>query len=219
VRLYLSSHRLADSFDELLAMAGPAARTAVISNAVDFIPDAERESYARDVYDVIADFRERGLAAFDLDLRRYFGRPDALQDELARARLVWCVGGNAFLLRRAMRQSGFDLVAPPLIAAERLIYGGWSAGAVVAGPHLRGIELMDDPEALAEGYDPAPIWEGLSLVDVAIVPHFRSDHPEADAAERAVAFLQARGLAYRTLRDGEALVQNGAELELRPARA
>src|SRR5687768_9193967 len=141
MRLYLASYRFGEGFDELLAMAGRGARVAVISNAVDFVPAEAREAYARTVFDPVAAFREAGLDAHDLDLRAFFGRHADLAQELASVRLVWAVGGNAFLLRRAMRQSGFDVVAPDLVRQDRLIYGAWSAGACVAGPHLRGLEL------------------------------------------------------------------------------
>lgn len=218
MRLYLASYRTGDSYPELIRMAGAGARVGVISNAVDFVPVADREAYARKVFDPIADFRDHGLDAYDLDLRAYFRRPEALLAELERTRMVWAVGGNAFLLRRAMRQSGFDAIAPGLIWAERLVYGGWSAGACVAAPSLRGLELMDDPAELAEGYDPEPVWEGLGLIDAAIVPHWRSDHPEAEAAEQVAAWMTANRVPHRTLRDGDVLIQNGETLELHAGR-
>jgi dipeptidase E len=214
MRLYLSSDRLGDSFGELLAMADERARVAVISNAVDFIADADRQAYARNVFDPIGHFRAHGLEAMDLDLRAFFGQAEALAEELQSFQVVWAVGGNVFLLRRAMRQSGFDLVAPDLVRDGRLVYAGWSAGACVAGPTLRGLELMDDPAVVVTGYDPEPIWEGLGLIDVAIVPHFRSDHDEAEAADKAAAWMTAHGVAHRTLRDGDVLIQNGDTLEL-----
>lgn len=218
MRLYLASYRTGDSYPELIRMAGAGARVGVISNAVDFIPTADREAYARKVFDPVADFRDHGLDAYDLDLRAYFRRPEALLAELERTRMVWAVGGNAFLLRRAMRQSGFDAIAPGLIWAERLVYGGWSAGACVAAPSLRGLELMDDPTELAEGYEPEPVWEGLGLIDAAVVPHWRSDHPEAQAAEQVVAWMTANRIPHRTLRDGDVLIQNGDTLELHAGR-
>lgn len=218
MRLYLASFRTGDSYPELIRMAGAGARVGVISNAVDFIPAADREAYARKVFDPIADFRDHGLDAYDLDLRAFFRRPAALLAELERTQMVWAVGGNAFLLRRAMRQSGFDAIAPGLIWADRLVYGGWSAGACVAAPSLRGLELMDDPAVLAEGYDPEPVWEGLGLIDAAIVPHWRSDHPEAEAAEEVAAWMTANPAPHRTLRDGDVLIQNGETLELHAGR-
>jgi len=218
MRLYLASHRTGDSFPELIRMAGAGARVGVISNAVDFVPAADRAAYARKVFDPIADFQARGLDAYDLDLRAYFRRPEALLAELERTQMVWAVGGNAFLLRRAMRQSGFDAIAPGLVWAERLVYGGWSAGACVAAPSLRGLEHMDDPAVLADGYDPAPVWEGLGLIDAAVVPHYRSDHDEAEAAERTAAWMTANSVPHRTLRDGDVLIQNGETLELHAGR-
>jgi dipeptidase E len=206
VKLFLASHRISDRFGELVAAAGPNARTAVIRNAIDFIPLRDREDYDQGVYDVLADFRGRGLDAFELDLKAFFGRPEALEAEMAGVRLVWATGGNAFLLRRAMRQSGFDELVRRRVGEGSLIYAGWSAGAVVAGPSLKGLELMDEPDLLAEGYDPEPIWQGLGLVDFRIVPHFRSDHVDGRSAEWVVKGLKEEGAAFRALRDGEAIV-------------
>lgn len=214
MRLYLASYRTGDALARLLRMAGPGARVGVISNAVDYLPSADREAYARRVYDPISEFRIQGLNAYDLDLRGYFRRPEALLAELSRTQMVWAVDGNAILLRRAMRQSGFDAFAPGLVWAEQLIYAGWSAGACVATPSLRGLELMDDPAVLAEGYQPDPIWEGLGLIDAAIIPHFRSDHADAEAAERTASWMTANRVPYRTLRDGDVLIQDGETLEL-----
>jgi len=213
MRLYLASYRT-DTVHPLLDLAGPGARAAVVSNALDLIPDADRCAYAAQVHDPVADLRDAGLAADPLDLRDYFGKPAELDRALAGVDLVWAVGGNAFLLRRAMAQSGLDKVLTRRLAEDSLVYGGWSAGACVAGAKLRGLHRMDDPDAVAPGYDAAPIWEGLGLVDFAIVPHFASDHAEAEAAARAVAWMAEQGIAHRALRDGEAVVRRGDVVEV-----
>ncbi len=147
-----------------------------------------------------------GIAGTPLDLRDYFGNPAGLRAALSRYDLVWVTGGNAFVLRRAMKQSGFDDVITDMLDRDEIVYGGFSAGAVVAAPGLEGIHLMDDPDEVPAGYDPEPVWEGLGLIDHAIVPHFRSPHPESAAADRAVRHLGGRGLRYRALRDGEVIV-------------
>ena len=214
MRLYLSSYRFGSARDRLLALVPAGARVAVVSNALDLIPDESRRSYARNVHDPLAELAQMGLSPFDLDLRRWFGDAAGLERELAEVQMVWAVGGNAFLLRRAMAQSGLDAILRRRLAEDSIAYGGWSAGACVAGPTLRGVDLMDAPDEVAAGYDPAPIYEGLGLVDFVIVPHFASDHPEADAASVAAAWLADQGLAYRTLRDGEAIVRAGDEVEL-----
>jgi dipeptidase E len=65
---------------------------------------------------------------------------------------------------------------------------------------------MDDPDEVPEGSPREIVWEGLGLIDHMIVPHFRSRHPESTAAERTVRQLCSRGVRYRALRDGEAVV-------------
>jgi dipeptidase E len=214
MRLYLSSYRTAQDMQRLLDLAGRSGRAVVISNAVDLVPAAERQAYARKVHDPVAELQQAGLTASHLDLRDYFGKAEALERDLAQVGLVWAVGGNAFLLRRAMRQSGLDAILPRRLAADSLVYGGWSAGACVAGATLRGLHLMDDPQALAPGYDPDVVWEGMGLIDFAIVPHFASAHPEAAAASQAAAYLADKAIAYRTLCDGEAILRQGERVEV-----
>lgn len=206
MRLYLSSFRMGDRIDDLVRSLPADAEVAVISNAADFIPREDRLAYARAVFDPVTEFRSRGLAAREVDLRDHFGRSDGLEADLSRAALVWANGGNAFLLRRAMCQSGLDDLVRRRVADGSLVYGGWSAGAMVAGPSLRGLEVMDDPNVLVDGYAPEPIWQGLGLVDFTFVPHLGSNGPDGEAATRAVDWLAAQGLPFRALRDGEALV-------------
>lgn len=206
MRLYLSSYRLGDRAGSLLALLGSGKRTAIIANALDSISPTARAIYRDEVHDPHAELGDLGLATEELDLRRYFGQPDALRDKLKGLDLVWVTGGNAFVLRRAMKQSGFDDVIVDMLERDDIVYGGFSAGAVVAAPTLRGIELMDDPAEVPAGYETEPTWEGLGLIDFSIVPHFRSPHPESAAAERAVRHMCSRGMRYRALRDGEVIV-------------
>lgn len=214
MRLYLSSYRFGNARQRLVELAGRGARAAVVSNALDLIPDESRRAYARSVHDPLADLADDGFNPFELDLRRYFGDRAGLARALDGVGLVWAVGGNSFLLRRAMAQSGLDRILAERLARDDIAYGGWSAGACVAGASLRGVDLMDEPGEVAPGYDPAPIYDGLHLVDFVIVPHFASEHPEADAAGVATAWLADQQIAHRTLRDGEALILQGGRLEL-----
>ncbi len=197
---------MGDDFGHLMNALPAGSKVAVVSNAVDFIPHDDRVAYARNVFDPVEHFRSFGLEAFDLDLRKYFDRSNELEADVAKVQLIWANGGNAFMLRRAMAQSGLDRILRERVTAGTLIYGGWSAGSVVAGPTLQGIEMMDDPHVLVDGYAPEPVWEGVGLVDFSIVPHFQSDHPEAKAAARTVAWMTKRGLPFRALRDGEVVV-------------
>jgi len=217
MRLYLSSYRIGDRAGALLALLGSGKRAAIISNALDNVSPAARDLHRRETYDPHAELGSLGIVGEDLDLRHYFGMPRRLAETLAGFDLLWVVGGNAFVLRRAMRQSGFDRLIVEMLDRDDIVYGGFSAGAVVAGTTLVGIDLMDDPAETPSGYAPGVVWEGLGLVDHAIVPHFRSRHPDAEAAERAGKHFASRRVPYRALRDGEVIVWTGPRIVEVPA--
>lgn len=209
MKLYLSSMMIGDHAERLLEMAGgEGSRLAIIPNALDYIPILDQLNYARDRFNPMLYFGQQGFDPSIVDLRYYFGRPSALREVLIRHRVIWGLGGNVFLLRRAMHESGFDDIVTSLLD-DGLIYSGWSAGACVAGASLRPIALMDDPCQIALGYPAteAPM-DGLGLIPFAIVPHYRSDHPEAQAAERAVVWAQKNGVDAVALRDGDVLVRD-----------
>ncbi len=198
MRLYLGSSRPASPPPELIALAGPGGRVAVVANAQDRARSRERRAA---VAEELAFLAAGGLAAFELDLRRFYRRPERLPAALAGVDLLWVGGGNAFVLRDAMRRSSLDASLAARLSANSLAYAGWSAGACVCGPTLRGLELVDPPPP---GLDPT--WDGIALTDFSIVPHHRSGMPVSEEIEGVVAYLDAHGLPYRALRDGEAIV-------------
>jgi dipeptidase E len=210
MRLYLSSFDLGDAPEELLALTGSARRTAVIVNALDNRPRA-RADWLEDQGKKLVD---RGYAVRELDLRDYFGAADRLEAVLRDTDLVWINGGNAFILRRAMRQSGFDTLIKRALARDAIVYGGFSAATVIAFDSLEGLELVDDPNDVPAGYDAEIVWEGLGLIPYAVAVHFQSVHSESALVDREVAFYRANRIPYRTLRDGEALVIAGTREEI-----
>lgn len=194
MRMYLSSYRLGDHPERLTALLRTPGPAAVIANAMDAVPD-------RGVAYELTALGSLGIEARELDLRDH-DSPERLREALAAYAMVWVRGGNVFELRHAMRRSGADRVLPELVRANALVYAGYSAGCCVLAPSLRGLETIDDP-------GDAPIWDGLGVLDYAIVPHVQSDHPESEAADRAAARYRATGTPHRTLRDGEAIVIDG----------
>ena len=108
----------------------------------------------------------------------------------------------------------FDSLVRPLLSADRLVYGGFSAGVCVATPSLRGIEFLDEPFELAEGYPRQPIWEGLGLIDYHVAVHYRPGHPEVEPIQRTVRYFREHGMPYVALRDGEVIVVKGNDSEL-----
>lgn len=208
MRLYLSSFRLGNAPERLVALVGENRRAAVILNACDTMAAADRELRVRQE---IAALEGLGLAAEEVDLRAYAGAPGALAERLAGYGLVWVRGGNTFVLRRAMRQSGMDEVLRELLERDALVYGGFSAAAAVLGPSLRGVELVDDPAAAGEAETD---WESLGVLPYCVAPHYRSDHPESAAVEELIRYYIDHAMLFRALRDGQVIVVEGAREEV-----
>ncbi len=207
MRLYLSSFRNGNKPEELLKLLGDGRRTALIFNAVDFKSDADRnEDLARETERL----QSLGLDVTEVDLRKYFDNDQArLKENLSGFDLIWVRGGNVFVLRRAFAQSGADKIIPELLRNDVLAYGGYSAGVDILQPHLHGIELVDDPDIIPEGYKSDIIWECLGLLPYCVAPHYKSDHPESADVDKTVDYYIENHIPFIALRDGEAIVVDG----------
>lgn len=212
MKLYLSSFRLGDHPERLVALLPPAGRIGVICNAIDAEdPPVRRDKVAAE----LTWLSELGLRPEELDLRSYSERGARFGQDL-RARLaqydgLWVRGGNVFVLRSALAASGADKFLPELIGSESFVYAGYSAGACVLAPSLRGLELCDDITQV-EG---EPLWDGLSVLAEAIVPHLNSPgHPETKLVEQVRALYERTGVPHLPMQDGQALIINGEFREL-----
>ena len=203
MKLYLSSYYFGDHPTDFSNLIGDNKKVAIIMNATDISPSDKHSIYLdREV----AKMAELDLDAEELDLRQYFDNNDNLGAKLNEYGAVWVMGGNTFVLRRAMKQSSFDKLIVEKIKDDSIIYGGFSAGSCVTSRTLHGIELIDNPNEIAEGYDTDVIWDGLGLIDYSIVPHFNSEHKESVVMNDVVKYFIDNNLPYKTLRDGEAIV-------------
>ena len=210
MRLFLSSYGAGNQPDKLLELLHDNNKVAVITNAGDCYSE---EGTLEHLEKNRAFFKALGLETERLDLRNYFDDNGGLKTRLLEYGLIWVPGGNSFLLRRAMKQSGFDELIVELLAKNQIVYGGFSAGACMLSPTLRGVDLCDDPSIIAEGYDSEIIWDGLGLVDFSIAPHYKSDHPESAIIDRVVEYFEHKNMPFKALRDGEAIVINGNKTE------
>ncbi len=213
MRLYLSSFRLGQEPQHLTRMAGSSRRALVVVNSCDLFAEPERAPRVRQEIEAL---RGLGFEPEELDLRRYFREPNAaaLAQQLSGAGLVWVRGGNPFVLIRAMRRTGFSALLREQIVQNALVYGGYSAGVAMLTPSLHGIELVDDPKSVPEGYDSEVIWDCLGLLDYFVAPHYRSDHPESAAIDKVVEYFIDHHMFFRALRDGEAIVVEGKHEQL-----
>src|SRR5262249_42423172 len=100
MRLYLSSFRTGAHPDRLLRLADGGRRTALIPHALDGQPaDVRHTGLQRD----FTDLSEIGLDVTLVDLRQ-----PGMTDSLAGYDIVWVRGGNAFMLRRVLADTGAD---------------------------------------------------------------------------------------------------------------
>jgi dipeptidase E len=168
MKLYLSSINIPAPGDLAKLLGKPLSQTKVtlVANAQDYYSERARE------YQIglrVECLKALGFKVTVVDLRGYRDATK-LTNELAGTDLVWAMGGNTFCLRYEMKLSGFDEVITQLLE-QGVVYGGDSAGALVAGLSIGGIESADIPE-----YAPEVIEDGLKLVPFVVLPHV--DNPE-----------------------------------------
>jgi dipeptidase E len=214
MRLYLSSFRLGNHPQKLVDLVKDNLRTVVVVNACDHLSDEERSIRVQQEF---AALHSLNITPIELDLRNYFNdqkKQKELPDLVAACGLIWIRGGNSFVLRRAMKKSGFDTIILDFLERDAIAYGGFSAGIVMLTPSLYGVNLVDDPDIIPTGYDPAIIWEGLGVIPYAIAPHYKSDHPESPATDNLVQYYIDNHMPFKTLHDGEVIVINGEREEM-----
>jgi dipeptidase E len=180
------------------------ARIAVIDNARDYSTDLERKKQS--LKNDLDDIRSLGFLPEHVDLRNYFNDNDALLEKLREFDAVWVLGGNSFILRKAMKLSGFDAVINELIRKNKLVYAGYSAALCVISLTMDGVELVDDIDATAEGYSTETIWDGYGLIDFYPIVHYKSDHPESKLVDKELEYVKSKNRKYKTLRDGDTIV-------------
>ncbi|MFI5240405.1 MAG: Type 1 glutamine amidotransferase-like domain-containing protein [Candidatus Saccharimonadia bacterium] len=163
MKLYLSSYRIPNLsvLEILLGRKANETRVALIPNAKDYHPIKLREEKIRKTSDY---FRALGFSINIIDLKLYHN-PTKLQDELNNYDLIWVLGGNSFVIRCEIEKSGFDIVIRNLLSNGKT-YGGESAGAIIAGNSLVGIEAADDPR-----FADKVILSGMNLTNHFILPH------------------------------------------------
>lgn len=100
-----------------------------------------------------------------IDLNQYRGKAGELKAKLSSKDVIWCGGGNTYYLRWLLKDVGADKIISEHVSQGK-VYGGGSAGAIVAGPTLKHFETADDIDAA-----PELIMEGLGFTDSVVVPH------------------------------------------------
>ena len=202
MKLFLTSSGLGNHRDKLAKLTD-GVRVGLVGNATDDVPAALRAEW---LGETMAELRNSGLDVTEIDLRNFWDQPQLLADTLEGIDICWVGGGNTFLLAQSYVKSGFAQVAVPKILSNQLVYAGTSAGSVITSASLHGIETVDNPKSVADGYNFDTVWDGLGLLPYNLIPHAGED-PVIDRCEH---YFARRNLPYRMLADGDIHVTNTA---------
>lgn len=162
MKLFLSSVRLPNK-DERVKLFGDLNERSVviIPNAWDTSPKARQEQELSNTSQL---FKKIGFSVSVLDIAK--SQSQQTDTLLSESDFVWFMGGNTFYLNYLVQQPDFLALLRKSLS-NGLIYGGASAGAVIAGPTLHGTENVDNPADA-----PKLVWQGLGLVNFGITPHW-----------------------------------------------
>lgn len=194
MNLYLSSLDLPHPEKYLSLFPKAAPRIAVIGNAWDpYLNDRKKHEVAATIRSLL----DIGTLAEEIDLRVIVRDDGGLEALLSGFDGVYVTGGNSFYLDYILRRTGMDVWLRKV--PKGFVYAGASAGAVVAGTTLRGIQHLDDPAAVQD-----PSFEGMGLVPFGIIPHW--DSAKYGEELRACHMEMAEAGEVKTLTDTEDLV-------------
>lgn len=203
MKLFLSALAISKTqgptFTKLVGKEPKDIKLALIENAAEV--EAEPKDWVAQNRQAI---QSHGFDVEIVDLKDYRDNTQSLHTKLASKDAIWLGGGNTYYLRWLLRETGADDIIKELIS-KGVVYGGGSAGAIVAGPTLKHFEAADDPNDA-----PEVIFDGLCLTDSVVLPH--TDSAKFAAIMQGINNkLKADGYKTVPLEDAQALVIDGDE--------
>lgn len=88
---------------------------------------------------------------------------------------AYCViGGNVFVLRQAMKYSGFDTFLRMISSNLNYLYIGYSAGSCVLSSDLKELAIVD--ELLSFYKNTEVFYDGIGLISYLFIPHYQSNY-------------------------------------------
>jgi len=206
MKYYLSSYKLGNELEKLHSLIGQTSgKFGYIPNALDFsnADPAWKKEYIKEDMD---DLRSNGAEVELLDLKDYFGKEKELGEKLQSLGGVYVSGGNTFVLRQAMRISGFDQIFSKLTKRDDFLYIAYSAGVCLLCKTLKYFAMTDNANDFPYQEIKETIWEGFGVLDFIFEPHYDSDHPESESTDKEIKKLVDEKVLFKAYRDGEVLI-------------
>ncbi|MBO6183616.1 MAG: Type 1 glutamine amidotransferase-like domain-containing protein [Chryseobacterium sp.] len=207
MKFYLSSYKFGNDYTQILNMLPKGAKIGHINNSRDWL-GVNEENKQKALKDEMEFLEILGFQCEHLDLKEYFGREKDLKIKLDSLKGIWVCGGNTFVLRQAMRLSGFDNIFKDLQKDENFFWGGYSAGICILCDSLKYIDYVDDANNFPYIGITEPIYEGLGIFDYALLPHYKSDHEESEMIDKEVERCINNKWLFKALKDGEIIIKN-----------
>ena len=209
MKLYLSSYKVGNKTEVLKNwQKRNGNRIIFIANSRDHKKETIEKQETIQGY--IDELKEIGFDITRIDLREYFGKTQKLKEDLEGFNACYVIGGNTYVLRLAMKYSGFDKYIIEK-KNDNFLYAGFSAGICVLSPSLYGLDIVDEP---INPYNKDKVdYSGLNVLDFVPVPHYKSNHPESKLVDKIVELFNKEGIKYKTLKDGEVIIKTALNLK------
>ena len=205
MKYYLSSYKFGNDIKKLKLMMPENCKIGHINNARDHTA-ADPEKRIKSQAEEISVLNELGFIAEPIDLKDYFNDGENLRKKLDTLGGSWVAGGNTFVLRQAMKLSGFDVIIKEFSKKSDFLYAGYSAGVCVLSKSLRSLFIVDKPYDFPYLEIKETIWEGLGFFDYDFMPHYDSDHPESMDIGKTIEYCIENKILFKAIKDGEVII-------------
>lgn len=206
MKYYLSSYKFGNQVEELKRLRPTNHKIGHINNSRDWVgaDPARAEKHQKEEIEFLNSI---GFQAEPLDLKLYFHKVAELRNKIHALGGLWVSGGNTFVLRMAMKLSGFDIVFEELKSRTDFLYGGYSAGICILSDSLESIAEVDDPNNFPYKEITQPIYRGLGVFNYSFMPHYDSDHFESEAIGKEIQRCIDNKWLFKALRDGDVIIE------------
>lgn len=203
MKLYLSSYELGNEIDYLKNwITENDNNIALIANARDL--KEKNESEIKKINNYAKLLENVGFKVDIVDLKKYFNNNEELYLDFKKYKAFCVIGGNVFVLRQAMKLSGFDKFLVDN-KDNNILYMSWSAGSCVLSNSLKGLELVDNP--VNPYNEDAIIYDGIGFLEDLFVPHYKSNHKESELIDNLVEYLEKNNIKFNAFHDGDVLIK------------
>ena len=197
--LYLSSQKFGDNYSFLKEwISKNSNKILLIANALDYKDTSTVSNIIHEDKHLLSHI---GFDVTIVDLKDYFEKHEELKKICRKFNNICVIGGNVFILREAMKYSGFDKYLKEISKKDNYLYIGYSAGGCVLSQNLDIYKKVDDP---VDFYNKGKIiYDGIELIDYQFIPHYKSNYYKAYLIDEIVDTCKKENIKYKALKDGE----------------